>query len=162
MIDEYCTEARTAAGNYFRQGYNCAESIFLTFKPYLAPELDADMVRMATPFGGGLGRAGCMCGALSGAVIMLGLKAGRTGPTTSHDTAYELAAAFQKRFVSQFGATCCRALNKHPFDTPEQRRQCLKIVGTTAKILMAFLLEQGMLDTQPTPPVSEPSESSAS
>jgi len=145
MSDEHCSAARTAAGNYFRQGYNCAESIFLTFRPYLARQLDEKLVRLATPFGGGIGRAGCMCGALSGAVMMLGLKTGRTAPDISHDGAYELAAEFQKRFVAQFGATCCRALNRHPFDTREQGRNCIKIIGTTAKLFMTFLLEKGIV-----------------
>lgn len=145
MVDEKCLEARNRAGNYFRQGYNCAESIFLTFRPYLAPEIDEKLVRMATPFGGGIGRSGCMCGALAGAVMILGLSSGRTSAGSMLEAAYEHAAEFQKRFVGQFGATCCRALNRHPFETPEQGRNCLKIIGTTAKLFMAFLLERGLI-----------------
>lgn len=145
MNDKCCSEARTTAGNYFRQGYNCAESIFLTFRPHLAPELDEKLVRMATPFGGGLGHAGCICGALSGAIMMMGLKKGRLSPSMPRDAAYELSCEFQKRFVNQFGATCCRALNKSPFGSPEQGRNCLKIIGTTAKLFMAFLLEKGII-----------------
>ncbi len=131
MSETLCSDARTVAGNYFRQGYNCAESLFFIFRPHLDPELDVGMVRMATPLGGGIGRSGCLCGALSGAVLMLGLAAGRTEPSGGHDKAYELAAEFHKRFASRFGATCCRALNKNPFDTPEQGKNCLKIIGTT-------------------------------
>ncbi|MCX8043374.1 MAG: C-GCAxxG-C-C family protein [Desulfobacterota bacterium] len=145
MNEELCMQARTTAGNYFRQGYNCAESIFLTFQPYLAPPCDVSLVRMATPFGGGIGRSGCVCGALAGATLVIGLQAGRTAPDVPHDTAYKLGAAFQAIFAEQFGATCCRALKKHPFDTAEQGRACLKIVGTTARLLMAFLQEHGII-----------------
>jgi C_GCAxxG_C_C family probable redox protein len=145
MNEELIQEARTKAGNYFKQGYNCAESIFLTFRQYLTPELDEEFVRMATPFGGGLGHSGCICGALSGAIMLLGLKKGRTSPATSRDAAYDLSGEFQKKFMNEFGATCCRALNKHPFSTPEQGKNCLKIIGTTAKIFMAFVLEKGLL-----------------
>jgi C_GCAxxG_C_C family probable redox protein len=145
MTEELSLDARTKAGNYFKQGHNCAESIFLTFRQYLAPELDESLVRMATPFGGGLGHAGCICGALSGAIMMLGLKTGRTSPSISRDEAYGLSCEFQKRFMTEFGATCCRALNKNPFGSPEQGKNCLKIIGTTAKIFMAFIQEKGLL-----------------
>jgi C_GCAxxG_C_C family probable redox protein len=143
--EELSREARAKAGNYFRQGYNCAESIFLTFRPHLAPELDESLVRLATPFGGGLGHAGCVCGALSGAIMMLGLTKGRTSPETPRDTAYDLAGEFQKRFINEFGATCCRALNKNPFGSREQGKNCIKIIGTTAGLFMAFILEKGLI-----------------
>lgn len=146
MVEDKCLEARNMAGNYFRQGYNCAESMFLTFRPHLAPEIDETLVRMATPFGGGTGRSGCMCGALAAAVMMLGLSSGRTSACSMLESAYELTKEFHARFIGQFGATCCRALNKHPFDTPEQGRNCLKIIGTTAKLLMAFLLEKRLIE----------------
>lgn len=145
MNEELIQEARTKAGNYFKQGFNCAESIFLTFRQYLTPELDESFVRMATPFGGGLGHAGCICGALSGAIMMLGLKKGRTSPDMPRDAAYELSCEFQKRFMTEFGATCCRALNKNPFGSPEQGKNCIKLIGNTAKIFMAFILEKGLI-----------------
>ncbi|MEI6127396.1 MAG: C-GCAxxG-C-C family protein [Pseudomonadota bacterium] len=145
MTDELTQEARDRAGNYFRQGYNCAETLFLTFRQYLAPDVEESLVRMATPFGGGLGHAGCICGALSGAIMMLGLKKGRISPQATRDEAYGLSREFQKRFMDEFGATCCRALNKNPFGTPEQGKNCLKIIGNTAKILMAFIQEKGLV-----------------
>ncbi len=145
MFEELALEARAQAGDFHRQGYNCAESIFLTFRPYLAPEADPDLVRIATPFGGGLGCAGCICGALSGAVMVLGLAKGRTSTEIPRKDAYALSSGFQKKFSDQFGATCCRALNKHPFGTPEQGKNCLKIIGTTAKIFMDFIQERNLI-----------------
>ena len=146
MTDEMLIqEVRTRAGNYFRQGYNCAESIFLAFREQLAPDIDESLVRMVTPFGGGLGHAGCVCGALSGAILLLGLKTGRTSTETSLDAIYALAGEFQKRFADAFGSTCCRALNKHPFGSREQGKNCIKLIGGTAEIFMAFIKEKELV-----------------
>ncbi len=139
-------EARNRAGDYFRNGYNCAEAVFMAFQPYVAPGADPQLVRMFTGFGGGLGHAGCICGALTGSVAVLGLLKGRTDNHGSRETIYNLARAFHDRFEAVLGATCCRSLNPHPFDTPEHLRNCLKITGNTGRLLMEFLLDNGLLD----------------
>lgn len=144
MSGDFVMEARNRAGNYFREGYNCAESVFLAFRELLAPDLDRNMVRLFTGFGGGLGYAGCICGALTGSTAVLGLLAGRTDCQEDRLRAYKLAKEFHDRFEGNFGATCCRSLNPHPFDSPEHLRNCLKITGNTAKLLMEFLLEKGL------------------
>ncbi|HWQ77915.1 MAG TPA: C-GCAxxG-C-C family (seleno)protein [Anaerovoracaceae bacterium] len=142
MNEEKINEARNKAGNYFKEGYNCAESIFLTYREYLAPEMDPSMVKLVTGFGGGLGHHGCMCGALSGSIVALDMIKGRTTNQESRDGAYELANQFAEKFEEKNGATCCRALNPHPFGTQEQRTNCLKIIGNTSKLLMEFLEEK--------------------
>ena len=58
---------------------------------------------------------------------------------------YELAKEFTDRFTQKYGATCCRALNPHPFETKEHLVNCLKITGNTSKLMMEFLLEKGYL-----------------
>lgn len=145
LAGDLAMEARNMAGNYFREGYNCAESIFLAFREVLAPELDRELVRLFTGFGGGLGHAGCICGALAASTAILGLLAGRTDCQQDRFRAYNLAKEFHDRFEGNFGATCCRALNPHPYDTPEHLRHCLKITGNTAKLLMDFLLEKKLI-----------------
>lgn len=145
MAEELALEARNRAGNYFREGYNCAESIFLTFRELVIPEVDRDLVRLATGFGGGLGHAGCMCGALTASTIVIGLLSGRTDHQQDRFRTYGLAKDFHDRFEEKFGVTCCRALNPHPFDTPEHLRQCLKITGNTARLLAEFLLEKKLV-----------------
>lgn len=144
MSVDAALEARNAAGNYFREGNNCAEAIFLTFRDILAPEIDRNMVKMFTGFGGGLGQAGCICGALSAAVAALGLVKGRTDKADDREPAYLVARKFHDRFEEKFGGTCCRVLNTHPYDTPEHLRNCIKITGNTSKLLMEFLQEEGL------------------
>lgn len=144
MREEMSVEARNKAGNYFKEGYNCAEAIFLTYRELLAPEMDPSMVRLMTGFGGGIGQSGCMCGALTGSIAALNMIKGRTNET-SRDEAYRLAKDFTEKFTEKYGATCCRALNPHPFETKEHMTNCLKITGNTSKMLMEFLDDQGLI-----------------
>jgi len=131
-----------SAGNYHNQGYNCAESIFLAFREMVAPEISRDMVRLATPFGGGLGRSGCICGALSGGVMILGAAKGRVSPDVPRKEPYELSNEFHNRFRSKFGATCCRVLVKAEFGSKEQGERCFNIITESAELLMRFLIEK--------------------
>ncbi len=142
MRDELVGQVREKTGSYFKEGYNCAESVFLAFREYLAPDMDPETVKLVTGFGGGLGHAGCLCGALSASIMALDMLKGRTSKEGSRKEAYELASEFHDRFKKEFGGTCCRVLNKHPFGTVEQRSACLKTTGNAAKLLMEFLLEK--------------------
>jgi len=137
-------EARNLAGDNFRSGYNCAESIFLAFRDYLGLDVPREVVRAFTPMGGGLGHAGCMCGALTASAAVLGLINGRTSSEESREPAYDLGREFHDRFESGFGGTCCRSLNPHPFDSKEHLRHCIKITGNTARLLAEFLKEKGL------------------
>ena len=144
-MEELSLEARSLAGNNFKNGLNCSESILKSFNEILNNPLSPESLKMASGFGGGLGHAGCMCGALTGSVMVLGLLKGRLDAEQSRDPVYELAHDFHDRFENQFGATCCRALNPHPFDSPEHLRNCLKLTGGTAKLLMEFLQEKALV-----------------
>jgi len=145
MSEERAIEARNKAGGYFKEGYNCAEAVFLTYRELLAPEMDPSMVKLMTGFGGGLGESGCLCGALTGSIAALNMLKGRTTNEVSRDEAYQLAKEFTDRFTEKYGVTCCRALNPHPFETREHLTNCLKITGNTSKLLMEFLEEKELL-----------------
>jgi len=146
LNNDLVIEARNKAGNYFKEGYNCAEAIFLTFREYLAPEMDPAMVKLLTGFGNGLGKAGCMCGALTGSIMSLNMVKGRTSNDEDRIEAYNHSHEFHDRFEERFGASCCRILNTHPFESREHLTTCLKITGNTAKILMEYLQEKGLLN----------------
>ena len=145
MNEEISLEMRNKAGNYFKEGYNCAEAMFLTYRELLAPELDPSLVKLFTGYGSGVGESGCMCGALTGAIAALNMIKGRTTNEISRDEAYLLAREFTEKFTDKYGATCCRVLNPYPFETKEHLVNCLKITGTTSKLLMDFLNEKGLV-----------------
>lgn len=144
-MEDLALEARNRAGNNFKEGLNCAESIVKAFNELCDNSMSPEIIKMATGFGGGLGHAGCLCGALAGSTMVLGILKGRALATESRDPAYELSKEFHHRFNAEFGATCCRALNPYEFDSPEHLRRCLKLTGGTGKLLMEFLLEKKLI-----------------
>ena len=102
------------------------------------------MVKLVTSFGGGLGYAGCVCGALASSVVALNMLKGRTSNKGDRTEAYQCAQEFHDRFNREFGATCCRALNPHPIGSSEHFKNCLKITGNTGKLLMEYLQEKNL------------------
>jgi len=146
MREETPVEMRDKAGNYFKEGYNCAEAIFLAYRELLAPELDPSMVRLFTGFGAGLGESGCLCGALTGSIAALNMIKGRSTNQDPREEAYQTAKEFTDKFTEKYGATCCRILNPYPFETKEHLVNCLKITGNTSKMLMEFLTEKKLVE----------------
>lgn len=137
-------EIRNTAGGYFREGYNCAESIIKTFRPLVAPDIDETVIKLFSGFGGGFGHAGCVCGALAASVAVLGMLKGRLTPKEDRDPVYDISKELHDRFEDKFGNTCCRVLNPYPFDTKDHLKNCLKITGNTAILLYEFLEEKGL------------------
>ena len=102
-MNDLALEALSQAGNKFKDGLNCSESILHVFNEMLNNPLSPESLKMATGFGGGLGHAGCMCGALTGSVMILGLFKGRINPTHAKKPMYDLSHDFHDRFLSAFG-----------------------------------------------------------
>lgn len=145
-MSDNAMQARSQAGNKFKGGLNCAESILHVFNEMLSNPLNPDSLKMASGFGGGCGHAGSMCGALAGSVMVIGLFEGRTDSSQARDPIYNLAHEFHDRFKNQFGGIDCRMLNLHTFDSQEHLKGCLKLTGGTAKLLMEFIQEKGLVE----------------
>ena len=137
--------ANDLAAQHFKAGYNCAESVVRAFRDFYNLDISDEALKMASGFGGGLGHAGCMCGALSGATMVLGMLQGRTNKEQSRGPIYGSAQEFHDIFTKQFGATCCRVLNPHEFGSQEQRRTCYKLTSTTAEILLKYLQDKQLV-----------------
>ena len=102
--------------------------------------------RIATPFGGGVGRQGEVCGAVTGALMAVGLARGRN---MGEDQAvkgrvYEVAAHLMHRFEARFGALRCRDLIGLDWSQPDSLDKfhasglwdrCVEYVATAVTIL---------------------------
>ena len=97
---------KETAKKYLKEGYNCAEAIFLTFLQ--AQGRNTKNVRLATPFGAGIGIRRDLCGILTGGVMVIGLKEGRTkeDEIEKKKRSYRLAANFYCWFEDNFGVRC--------------------------------------------------------
>ncbi len=118
---------------------NCAESVFrgVCFAEGIA--LDDLSKRMATPFGGGIGRSEDICGALTGGVLAIGASLGRTSPDADKTGCYEAAGTLHKGFEETFGASSCRALNMSDFTSPQHRVRCGRFVEEATKLALEVL-----------------------
>ena len=102
--------AAEAAARFFDAGNNCAESVLRAFAA--DNELEADLVRLATGFGGGMGLTGGPCGALTGAVMAIGMYHGRLDgrDEAAAGRCDALVSELHARFREACGATDCRDL----------------------------------------------------
>lgn len=98
------------AEEYFCNNFNCSQAVFTTFATEMG--LDEEVaLRIATQFGGGA-RKGEMCGAVSGALMALGLKYGHCHAKDAEEKgkAYQIAEDFMNRFIAEKGTVVCREL----------------------------------------------------
>jgi C_GCAxxG_C_C family probable redox protein len=133
-------------------GFNCSQAILSTYGEALG--LDRKVARkLAAGFGAGMGRMAGVCGAVTGAFMVLGLK---SGPTVAEDKeakerAYQLVQEFSRRFTARNGSTICKNLLSCDISTVDglasarERRlfatTCPKMVRDAAEILEEVLDE---------------------
>ena len=97
--------------NKFKEGYNCAQSVLFAYGEDLGMSSDLAM-KIATGFGGGMGRNQEVCGAVTGALMVIGLVYGR-GIEESKDkqeNTYSKVQTFFDSFVKEFGTVNCKEL----------------------------------------------------
>ena len=93
------------------RGCNCAQAVSSVFaRDAGIPE--EVVLRAATGFGGGVGHTGGACGAVSGAVLAIGLLFGSTGPEekAAKDKTYAVTREFIAQFARKYGSTSCTGL----------------------------------------------------
>jgi len=129
---------------FFNQHYNCTQSTVAPFAKVLGVDLDL-ILKIATPFGGGMGHAGQICGAVSGALMAIGLAKGITFYEEDKKYAcYGLAQDFQDRFRTLHGDLTCPGLLGLDIGDPEELAKvreldlfhtlCPRLVGDAARI----------------------------
>ncbi len=93
----------------FDSGLYCAESVLATIAE--ANGIHSDLIpKVATGFCAGMGRTSGQCGAVSGAILGLGLSAGRSTADESVEHCFALVQDFLSRFDELFGSTNCLQL----------------------------------------------------
>ena len=99
------------AVNNFRNGYNCAQSVLLTFAGKIGLK-DDEALRLASSFGGGMGRLREVCGAVSAMFMIAGFLKGYTEPDNDIAKAnhYKLIQDLATEFKSKHGTIICREL----------------------------------------------------
>jgi C_GCAxxG_C_C family probable redox protein len=133
----------------FGRGLSCSQAVLTAYAE--AFDLDeSTAAAISAGFGGGIGRMAATCGAVSGAVMILGLKHG--GPdAAAKESTYEQVREFARRFRLRHGSLECRDLLQCDISTPEGREAararglhqnvCTGLVRDAAEILAELLGE---------------------
>lgn len=99
------------AVNNFREGYNCAQSVLLAFANKVGLK-ENEALKLASSFGGGMGRLREVCGAVSAMFMIAGILKGYTEPNNDIVKAnhYKLIQDLAAEFKSKHGTIICREL----------------------------------------------------
>ncbi len=111
------TKAADAAVDIFLQNFNCSQAVFSTLSARYGVD-EKLALKMASPFGGGVARRGELCGAVTGALMVLGLARGAETPA-GKDEIYRLSQEFMHRFEEKHASILCRHLLGCDLATPE-------------------------------------------
>lgn len=139
------------AAELFLKGYNCAQAIAVAFSDVTGLD-EGFSARMASSFGGGMGRMREVCGAVSGMLMVAGLL---YGYGTADDgivkkAHYALVQELAAQFREQAGSIVCREILKNPPSDPNPtprtaefyaQRPCTRMVILAAQILDRYIAE---------------------
>lgn len=146
------------AAGYMKNGYNCAQAVVKTYAADVGMN-EEDGVKMASVLGGGVGRTGHICGAVSGAALIIGMKFGSTDNTNIHskDKAYQKANELLEKFAAENKSILCKELLGYDISTNEGLKQaresgifiqkCPLCVLSAAKILESIINETQASET---------------
>jgi C_GCAxxG_C_C family probable redox protein len=133
------------AVNLFEQGYNCSQAVLAAYGPALGMEKET-CLKVASGFGGGMGRSGGVCGAITGVFMVIGLKYGSASAEDKDAKlqTYQLVANALESFRNRTGSVNCRDLLGFDLGTPEGQTRakqpgsfdiCAGIVRSAAEIV---------------------------
>ena len=135
----------------FVEGYNCAQAVAAAFGDLTGLD-EKTAARMASCFGGGMGRMREVCGAVSGMLMVAGILYGYDDPKATKEKRelYAQVQAMAGQFREELGSIVCRDLLKNPPSDPNptprteqfyKDRPCARMVATAARIMDAFIEE---------------------
>ncbi len=105
-------ERKQRAAELFCSGYNCAQAVFASFCDVTGYEEKAAL-RLASSFGGGIARHRDVCGAVSGAAMVLGILYGHDEPNPELcKDHYARVSGFLNNFAEENSSIVCRELLK--------------------------------------------------
>jgi C_GCAxxG_C_C family probable redox protein len=152
----------------FRQGYSCSQAVFSALGELWGVPLPLSL-RIGAGFGGGMARTAGVCGAVTGALMGLGLAQSSVSPEenpTEREKTYARCRRFLERFAERHGSVVCRDLLGCDISTPEglaeahqrklTRTVCPPFVRDAVQIALELLEEEGI-----TPHVWTPADTPA-
>ena len=137
------------AAELFLSGYNCAQAVAVAFTD-VTGLTEQQAAKMASAFGGGMGRMREVCGAVSGMLMVLSQLYGydTPGDDISKKRLYGEVQALAAGFRAENGSIICREILKNPPSDPNPtprtaefyaQRPCAKMGMTAARLMEQFM-----------------------
>lgn len=147
MTEQEITDRTYQAVEYFKEGYNCSQSVSMAYADKYDLDLEA-IKKLAAPFGGGMGRLREVCGAATGMFLILGMEHPATDPndkktkTENYAAVQRTAFAFKEKLGSYICADLLKIGREPQSVTPDDRneeyyakRPCALCVAVGASVL---------------------------
>ena len=144
---------REKAENLFLEGYNCSQAVLIAFEDLHGLDRET-AAKLASSFGGGMGRLREVCGSVSGMFMAAGLLYGYDDPKAKEEKAehYTRIQKLAEDFSAKNGSIVCRELlglaEKKQEPAPEARtaeyykkRPCKELVGIATEIMENYMKE---------------------
>lgn len=138
------------AVDLFSKGFVCSQAVLASYSEKFG--LDKELaLKLATPFGGGIARKGEICGAVNGAIMVLGLKFGVMMPDdrAGRENCYRIINTFFKKFELRHDSIACRELLGLDISDPKEYELireknlfttlCPELVKSAAELLEELL-----------------------
>ncbi|BBE31336.1 hypothetical protein OSSY52_14770 [Tepiditoga spiralis] len=130
------------AVNYFNNGYTCSQAIVKTFKNEF--NIDEKILEaISYGFGGGMGKSGNICGAVSGGIMVIGMR----NMNEKKDIVYKKVNKFISEFKKINGETSCTKLLEFSNELSEEEEKnkfkkkiCTNCIKSTVELLNSQLI----------------------
>ena len=151
--DEMLDMVTKNAEELFRSGtYYCSEAVWQTINELLGMPYSADVVKLASGFPIGMGKAGCLCGAVSGGQMALGMVYGRVEGEPMQEKMFEMSKKLHDYIMDEYKSNCCRVITRQwkgdNFKSPERKAHCITITGKVARWVANELIEDGKIEVK--------------
>lgn len=140
------------AKELFKSGYNCSQAVLGVFCEELGLDFETAM-KIASSFGGGMGRMREVCGTVSGMFMAAGLAFSNSGNSAENKKEqYQIVQELAQKFKEKNGSIICRELlqgvetSTVPFPSERnqsyyKKRPCVELIGDSVEIFEQYLAE---------------------
>lgn len=145
QTEELIAQLKARAKNlYLTRQLLCTEAVLVTLNEGLNGGLsESQAISLAAPFAIAMGDSGCICGALSGAVMACGLLLGGDNAYGRRREMWACARQLHDTFKGAHGSTCCRILSRKVKDDKQAHfDQCADLTANATEVAARLILDR--------------------
>lgn len=138
-------EKSQKASELFSQGYSCSQAVLAVYAEKYGMD-EKVLFKISSSFGGGLAGKRDVCGAVTGALMVLGLEYGRTEAKDAQGKAknYKHVNDYMSQFSEKYLTTNCGKLLEQIKESNKEgnvKLSCNELVSETVKIIDKIMME---------------------